>query len=149
MTRLWPDYIHRDLPLSKRERKAIHRNAWKLWSSDKWNIVLYLALPASYLLIVPFIGDVGGRVAKLIGVGGLSYKLFRAGAHLVLLLVCYVGGGAILQRARFAPCVYRATRQHGYDVCAKCGYWLKGLGDDISRCPECGTRREAAPPRPE
>jgi ssDNA-binding Zn-finger/Zn-ribbon topoisomerase 1 len=31
----------------------------------------------------------------------------------------------------------------GYDVCVKCGYWLKVLGEAIKRCPECGMAREA------
>ena len=30
-------------------------------------------------------------------------------------------------------------------VCAACGYWLRGLGDDIERCPECGSQREPMP----
>lgn len=145
MSWLWPNHIHPDLPLTRQERKTIHRNAWRLWSLDKWNIVLYLVLPASYLLLVPFVGDVGGVIARLIGVGGLACKLVRAAAHVTLLLTCYVAGGIILQRVRFAPCVRRATREQGYDVCDRCGYWLRGLDDTTDRCPECGARRQ--PPR--
>jgi len=144
MSWIWPEYIHRDLPLTSRQRKAILRDAWKLWFANKWNILLYLALPALYLLTVFFASDVGGRVATLVGAGGLINKLFRAGAPVVLFVMCFVLGGAVLQRYRFAPCVYRATRRHGYDVCAKCGYWLRGLGDDIKRCPECGCARRLA-----
>ena len=145
MSWMWPEYIHRDLPLAKRERKAIHSDAWKLWRANTWNIVLYLTLPGLYLLTVFFASDVGGRVATLIGAGGLIHKLFRAGAPVALFVICFAVGGAVLQRTRFAPCVYRATRQQGYDVCAKCGYWLKGLSDEIKRCPECGMAREAMP----
>ena len=143
MSWFWPEYIHRDLPLTKRERTAIHRAAWRLWWSKRPNIALYLTLPAFYLLTVFFASDVGGRIAALVGASGLIHRLFRAGAPFVLFVVCFIVGGAVLQRFRFAPCVYRTTRQHGYDVCLKCGYWLKGLGDDIKRCPECGTAREA------
>jgi len=38
-----------------------------------------------------------------------------------------------------------ALREAGYDVCLRCGYWLRGLPDDIKRCPECGTAREPMP----
>ena len=145
MSWIWPEYVNRELPLSKRERKAIHRDAWRLWSANKWNILLYLALLAFYLFTVFFASDLGGRLATLIGAGGLTNKLFRAAAPFVLFVMCFVLGGAALQRYRFAPCVYEATRRHGYDVCAKCGYWLKGLDDDITRCPECGRQREAMP----
>jgi hypothetical protein len=140
---VWPEYIHRDLPLTTQDRKAILRDAWKLWRADKWNIALYLTLPAFYLLTVFFASDVGGRVAALIGADGLIRRLFRAGAPVALFVLCFVVGGAVLQRFRFAPCVYRATRQRGYDVCDTCGYWLKGLSDDITRCPECGNARKA------
>ena len=61
-------------------------------------------------------------------------------------VMCFVVGGAVLQRFRFAPCVYRATRSHGHDVCRKCGYWLRGLGDNVKRCPECGAEREVLLP---
>jgi DNA-directed RNA polymerase subunit RPC12/RpoP len=143
-----PEFVNRDLPLSKPERKAIHREAWRLWMANKWNVALYLILPASYLIGMNFVSDLGGRLGGLVGATGLAHKLFRAGAPAVFLVLCFVLGGAVLQRYRFAPCVYRATRKHGYDVCVKCGYWLRGLGDDIERCPECGTRRETMPRKP-
>ena len=142
MSWIWPDYVQRELPLTPQERKAVHREAWKLWWANKWNLILYLALPAFYLLTVFSASDVGGRLATLIGVGGWIHRLFRAGAPFVLFVACFVVGGAVLQRLRFAPCVYRALRYHGYEVCARCGYWLRGLGNDILRCPECGTLRE-------
>ena len=37
--------------------------------------------------------------------------------------------------------IIRAMRGRGYDLCTSCGYWLKGLEDDATRCPECGTER--------
>jgi len=143
MSWIWPEYVDHQLPLTRQERRAIHRKAWKLWWANKWNFALYLTLPAFYLLTVPFASDVGGGVATFVGAGGLIHKLLRAASPVALLLVCFVLGGAVLQRCRFAPCVYQATRQHGCDVCGKCGYWLKGLGEDVERCPECGTPREA------
>lgn len=145
MSWVWPEYVSRDLGLSTKQRKAIHRDAWKLWWANRWNIVIYLAIPAFYLIAVSFASDVGGRMATLVGMGGILRRLCRAASPLALFIVCFVLGGAVLQRYRFAPCVYRATRLHGYDVCANCGYWLRGLGEDIHRCPECGTSREKMP----
>lgn len=149
MSWVWPDYINPQLPLSKQQRKAIHRNAWRLWWADKWNIAIYLLLPVSYLLLVFVASDVGGWVATFLGASGLIYKLFRALAPAILFLGCFVLGGAVLQRYRFAPCVYRAIREHGHDVCLKCGYWLRGLPDDGGQCPECGAEREAMPQKRE
>jgi hypothetical protein len=146
MNWIWPEYINRDLPLTRRERKAIHRSAWRLWWTGKWNVGLYLTLPAFYLLTVFFASDVGSWLARLVGGGALIDKTLRAAAPFALFILCFVLGGALLQRYRFAPCVYRATRQHGHDVCIKCGYWLRGLPDDRRHCPECGAAREAPPP---
>lgn len=145
MSWVWPEYINRELPLSKQQRKAIHRDAWRLWWANKWNVAIYLVLPACYLLLVLVASDVGGWVATFLGASGLIHKLFRAAAPVILFLACFVLGGAALRRYRFAPCVYRATREHGHDVCLRCGYWLRGLPEDSSHCPECGTEREAMP----
>ena len=35
-----------------------------------------------------------------------------------------------------------ALRLRGFDVCVQCGYWLRGLGDEVKNCPECGAARE-------
>ena len=37
---------------------------------------------------------------------------------------------------------YAALQEMGYNVCLRCGYWLRGLGDNEMRCPECGWQRE-------
>ncbi|MHC4948785.1 MAG: hypothetical protein ACYTG1_11070 [Planctomycetota bacterium] len=142
MSRLWPQFVDRELGLSRQQRKAIHREAWRLWARDKKNILLYLTLPVVYIVAVPFASDVGGALAHMVGVGGTVHLLVRAASPVLLAAACFVLGGAILQRYRFAPCVYRATRQQGYDVCARCGFWLRGLPDEVATCPECGADRE-------
>lgn len=35
----------------------------------------------------------------------------------------------------------RALSELGYEVCEKCGYWLRDLPRATARCPECGTPR--------
>jgi hypothetical protein len=144
---LWPDYVNRELQLSRRDAVAVHRDAWKLWWANKWNLLLYLLLPATFLVLAPFAADVGGRIAAYIGFGGPVYKACRAVSPFVLTVAYFIAGGVILQRVRFAPCVYQSLRRHGYDVCVKCGYWLKGLGADSPCCPECGTQRDSMPRR--
>ncbi|MCH7847838.1 MAG: hypothetical protein IIB53_05690 [Planctomycetes bacterium] len=43
------------------------------------------------------------------------------------------------------PRTYKALREMGYDTCLKCGYWLRGLAEDVTNCPECGAKREPMP----
>jgi hypothetical protein len=54
----------------------------------------------------------------------------------------------LFTRLRATPFIYRALREAGYDVCLRCGYWLRGLGDDVTVCPECGAQREPMPAAP-
>ncbi len=49
---------------------------------------------------------------------------------------------ALVGRFSWKPRVYIALRQLGYDVCRRCGYWLRGLSDAEDRCPECGHTRQ-------
>ncbi len=46
MSLLVPDYIDRDIPLTGGERKAIRKEAWKVWMKDWRNVLIYLALVA-------------------------------------------------------------------------------------------------------
>ncbi len=146
MSWIWPDHIPRDLALQRPERKAVHGDAWRLWWANRWNLVIYLTLPTLYLAAVPFASDAAGSLAALLRADATAQKAARAAGPFLLFVLCFVIGGMILQRCRFAPCVYRALRQRGHDVCLKCGYWLRGLNENISRCPECGRQRETIPP---
>jgi hypothetical protein len=47
----------------------------------------------------------------------------------------------LFTRLRATPFIYRALREAGYDVCLRCGYWLRGLGNEALVCPECGAQR--------
>lgn len=51
----------------------------------------------------------------------------------------------IMKRWRYAPLVYAQLREAGFDVCTKCGYWLRDLDETISQCPECGCVRPETP----
>lgn len=37
---------------------------------------------------------------------------------------------------------YHRIRLQGFDICIKCGYWLRGLDESTKKCPECGSQRE-------
>jgi hypothetical protein len=142
MSWVWPDYIHRDLSLARQERKAIHRDAWKLWWRNRWNLALHLTFCLVGFFVLLYAADAGGWTASSMGIRGFPHKVIRAVSLPVVMIAAAIFIRAVLGRYRFAPCVYRATRQHGIDVCAECGYWLKGLNSDVSRCPECGAKRE-------
>ena len=130
MNLLRTDYIDREIPLRYAQRRTIRMQAWKLWMKDWRNVALYLAVTVAMLgsaFVLPrFLPSTYQPfLAFLVLYGGLSWLVY-----------------ALLQRFRFAPLFRRVVREHGYDVCLGCGYWLRGLGEDAERCPECGTARE-------
>ena len=49
----------------------------------------------------------------------------------------------LLQHFRYAPHYRRAVRELGIDVCVGCGYWLRGLDEQVKECPECGLLRSS------
>jgi ssDNA-binding Zn-finger/Zn-ribbon topoisomerase 1 len=145
MSRLWPTYIEPELALNKAQRKAIHRDAWRLWFASRWNLLIYIIYIPLGLLVMIIARDLLGLLASVIGAGGMTYKAARIVGLIMGLAGYFIAGGAVLQRWCFAPCVWRALRARGHDVCPKCGYWLRDLPDDEHHCPECGAPRQSMP----
>ena len=96
-----------------------------------------------------------GRRADLIGLmAGLpilgAYMLWRLGpggsrsSFLPMILALYVISALAAYLTR-RPFIRHALREMGYELCEDCGYWLRGLGDDVKHCPECGAARELLP----
>jgi len=131
---IYKDYIDSAIPLNKKERRRVRYNAWKRWMKRPTNVILYgigvSTVVLSYLLH-PIALDV------LFGHRHWSLVLTAYFVYLALLLTLF----AILQRYRFAPCIYAELRSMHFDVCPRCGYWLKGLDNTITKCPECGAIR--------
>jgi hypothetical protein len=135
-----PTYIDPALPLHKEQRALIHGDAWRLWSANPWHTVLYVLM---LLFSIPLVFVVGGLVNLVQGRPALSgFDLSAVISTMIVLVLFGVVGASLLQRFRFRACVYRALRERGYDVCMRCGYWLRDLADDERRCPECGAGRE-------
>jgi len=90
-----------------------------------------MALLAGFLPVffMGLLSTIGGRY--LIGV-----------PLMIASLVMTVVFASMLGRRLYAPHVWRVLRRKGYDVCVNCGYWLRGLGEDVKQCPECGAKRE-------
>ena len=49
---------------------------------------------------------------------------------------------AWIYRNLYSKPIRLAMRSDGYEICINCGYELKGLGEDIDLCPECGVMRK-------
>ena len=99
-------------------------------------------VPLSLLVIVAVAcGVAAGVTAYVLGryANGVSSGWRNAicvGVALVVTATC-----SRLQWRLHRRALRAAMRRHGFDLCPRCGYWLKGLGDDRTRCPECGAQR--------
>ncbi len=83
------------------------------------------------------------KVIVTIGFGGLGLMLGSyavSGAGVLVAVVMLRPGLRWFNRKEMRL----AMRELGYKLCTNCGYWLKGLGEEIKHCPECGWRREAS-----
>jgi hypothetical protein len=134
MSLLRPEFLDRDLPITAQERRSIFREAWKRWLRHPVNFALHAGW---FLLFIIPTQIAWGDWLPMIARGGWADWLLR-------LTVPFVVGAPtlmLLQRLRMAPLVRQIARERGYDICTRCGYWLRGLPDETTTCPECGAQR--------
>ena len=130
LRRSYFDSLDPELELTREQRRQINRKA----------IERFNAQPAVKL----FLG-----VAVLIAICFGLYGVRALGAS-VTAIAAIVMGGCIgfgfgyLWRRHHSRATWTALREAGVDVCTHCGQWLRGLGSETTKCPECGGIRKNA-----
>jgi predicted RNA-binding Zn-ribbon protein involved in translation (DUF1610 family) len=132
--RWYSSYIDQNIPLDTRQRRKLHKRAWSRWYKSPANCTIYGVGLALSLAIFMFLPDV---VESVFGYDTWPVRIGSLGVYLTLIGILYL----IMRHIRFAPCVFRELRDEGFDVCMRCGYWLRDLDESIMRCPECGQVR--------
>jgi hypothetical protein len=142
---LLPWFLPRGLNLSPRELYALESRlmdgnrrstmfAWGAWGTLSLIPLAYVAVIAGSLLLLQMVPNPQPQ-----HVVGLSTVFVLA------TLLAYMVMRAAMRRA-----VWKALHDLGYPVCGDCGYLLRGLNEDVKRCPECGAdhqRRGGLPDR--
>ncbi|UCD76602.1 MAG: hypothetical protein JSV91_06690 [Phycisphaerales bacterium] len=137
------DYIPPELGLTSGQRKQARRRMYRLRHRvPVVNWVLYLFGPVAGIVGCHFIYR---WLAAALVVMDLPEGWAKCSAA-ALALLGFTIGYALLLAALYVGPMRRALREMGYEVCVRCGYWLRGLGDADDRCPECGSKRQAMPP---
>lgn len=72
---------------------------------------------------------------------GWSTQLAGVVAALSLSFI-WIGGCLAIFMKIYVPALRRALRDVGYEICVSCGYWMRGIADDSTKCPECGSERQ-------
>ena len=133
------DYVDPALELTKEQRRRVRirglLNPPILGSvnlaSVSWFAILLAALaPATGMLLGFGVFFVFFRDSWL----GIPL-MFAVQIASTWLLLAFIG------KYTWRPLVCAELRVMGFDVCEKCGYWLRGLGEDVQQCPECGAER--------
>ena len=143
MSLLFPRFVDSAVPLSKAQRKIARGRAWSKWRLNRWSFTINLATTGSingaFLLAFLYLNQRIPSVMRGVGI------VFIPGAFLVVPWLSF----RLLRHFRYAPHYRRAVRELGIDVCVSCGYWLRGLDDQVRECPECGWSRppDAVSPR--
>lgn len=130
--------LHRAMPGSARRalrRRALVACAW--W--DRLLIVVFGVIFLAPFVIVVYLAAClqFGLHESLWATGEWVFYVF-----FVAWAATFVGAWAGLGRVYGRP-LRRALRQEGYEVCIRCGHWLRDLSDREQRCPVCGAPREA------
>jgi len=136
----WPStYIDPTIPIDPEARRSVRCAAWRKWNRNPINGLAFglgLGVP---ILLFPWISHQLTPIQSWTG-----FPAFLATFSIYVLYLFTLA--ACLRRWRFAPLVYAELCDRGFDICLKCGYWLRDLDDGIINCPECGLKRDAIPP---
>ncbi len=135
------DYVDPQMSLNREDRRRVRRRAWKARNVRvklRWvDLASGMIGPAMMVVVLlPMF-----LLARFTWWWIFPTLLVQLSVSWILI--------ALLGRIQWKPRVNNALRELGYEVCRRCGYWLRDLSDTVQRCPECGhTREELSTPPP-
>lgn len=147
---LFLDYVDSTLPLDRAARRAVRSRALHLarhpeltrrFQAKNQHIrrrknmlnLVYALIPAacqSAAMIIFFTGNFGAGMTWL-----MVPLLILTQVILTWVTMSLIG------RFVWRPYVLLALREHGYEFCLNCEYWLRDLPEGVTHCPECGAER--------
>ena len=130
-------YAPADLTLSRGERAEVRRRTWHAYRTTPSSLII--SLITATCLGVLFAAVMFLLDQKLLG---NMYFIVLFAAPLVLIAITWIVN-AFVGRWLYGKAQRHALREMGYEVCLACGYYLRGLSDDVQQCPECGAARES------
>jgi hypothetical protein len=130
------DHVPPELGLDRAERRSVRREV-----RQGWGIFDDRSLGARVRIIAGCLGGIAIVAIMFVfkddleaaAPGGTGTILF----WMIYWIVLYYFS-AVFWRSLYERKTWRVLRKRGYDLCAECGYLLKGLPGDQGQCPECG-----------
>ena len=122
--------------LTGKDRRLLMRRASNQWFKQPLNITLYIVFTFGWMGLMFFLPN----QLKAMGLDPAAVSLIN---WLVIYPLMFVAFYYIFYHFRLMKHIYHELRALGHDVCGDCGYTLIELPESETRCPECGTDREA------
>lgn len=135
-------YVPPDLKLSRAQRREARRRARNLFRSTPRTFLTSFGIAIMLGVVWAGVSAFFTYLDPLVLRG--YYPLLVIGAWASSVVFAWIAL-ALAGRMMYSRAHREALREMGYDVCALCGYWLRGLPPDASRCPECGAPHEPVP----
>lgn len=126
------DYVDPQLPLTREQRRNVWHAARSVGTTRLTRLSLaHAAIPGVFLFCTHMLTSAlfPGRIMMVV----LGLVI---GTTLTWIAMTFVGHWV------WKPHVNKALREMGFDVCFRCGYWLRGLDSSTVKCPECGVKRD-------
>ena len=132
-----------EIPMSRDEQANLHDTAVNNLKRDRrfrvFSFLFVIPIFFIYSIICYFIVPVILRFTQYTTLAGLVLGTI-VGVPMVL-------SAYAIQRPMYRYHLRRLCRERSYEICMKCGYYLRGLDDEMTKCPECGAKREVMPER--
>jgi len=141
---LWLDHFPAGLELTEEQRREVDRRVRQHRLQDQnyrgsARVVARLAGVSMGVLSVLFVIWLFVIIRARMGV---LYPVALLAGIMSFIGLIWLSTAWSIHRAK-TPYVRKALCELQMPVCMDCGYILRGLGADATRCPECGAEREA------
>ncbi len=141
--------IPRELNLTRTQRRQVRQRTLRRLLANPRDLLRFygttLLPPLMFLAIIGLVVAFGIEWGWMLDPAnprtGLLVALLSGGkfAALPILLV----SAFIAHRRYYRPHVYAALRDMNFEVCTSCGYLLRGLDAQTTKCPECGAGQQS------
>lgn len=145
---LWFDHIPPGVELNAQQRAELRRRSRALRAAHPSTMHKHGSLIAA-IIVASFVEAALLLLVILVVFPQAQSPMSRAlaiiGLPAMIVVVFWLFVAVTFNRSH-SPFVRAALNEMGHPVCIACGYALRGLGERIDRCPECGESREPMEP---
>jgi hypothetical protein len=128
--------IDPNVPIAIDDRMKVER---KFCDGGPWRVPREISRSRNFSYVGALIvAGAGGTLCLILG-----WPYWTIGIVFIVSVAVLWLTRTTIVNTQLGPLYRRELRARGYDICIQCGYWLRGLGDEVKNCPECGAERDS------